>query len=518
MMFMQREEILKILKDIIFPIKFPGDNAQKEICNMVPYSQRIKQEIERTFNITLNCDISNLGIDELCEIIFNKTAWTLRQVYGYILQSLGTCGPLGRQIGHTEKFSKLRIEANKMRQQQEFDTAFTGILNYLDVTIDPRTFNNNTTIYNIGNMITNMLVDKGMAVSFEEEYKDVDLFFCPIRMATAFNCLTGILKDHFEFWAPTIEETKKITQTLLNFKSYDEYNRFMIKEGVKAKVDKIIYNYSNLVCPFAARPNMSGFIIFPQNAYGIKREIETSFNISVDYNISGTGANELYTYVYNQIKDSPTLWDRVFKKMVGKSPINNVVYNFKQPDGRLQTIDTTHTQIIGAINSTYIPKDHKPQTVHWKEPVCHLLANAENREELEQLFNKWEVQYEIKIDTANQNFTIGKIGNMVHQYLVDNGLGEDSRVDIADMYAPWAALNKAIASSFLRSIWSGAGLKMTNTLLSNCKTFDEYKLLIINALHKSFDGTGLDVDKEILQPNLTFVQYKQLFNKIQERR
>jgi hypothetical protein len=25
-------------------------------------------------------------------------------------------------------------------------------------------------------------------------------------------------------------------------------------------------------------------------------------------------------------------------------------------------------------------------------------------------------------------------------------------------------------------------------------------------LHKSFDGTGLDVDKEILQPRLTFEQ------------
>lgn len=433
MMFMQREEILKILKDIIFPIKFPGDNAQKEICDIVPYSQRIKQEIERTFNITLNCDISSLSINELCEIIFKANRWTLRQVCGYILKSLGTRGPLGRQIGHAEKFKDLRFEATKANKKNEFDDAFRGVLNYFGVTIDTQTLRNDTKIYNIGNMLTNLLVDKGMAISFEEEYKDVDLFFAPIRIATAFNCLTGILKEHFEFRAPTVEETKKMTQTLLNFKSYDEYNQFMIKEGIKTKVDKIIYKYSNLVCPFAARPNMSRFIIFPQNADAIKRDTEANFNISVDsvdYNISGTRANELYTYVYDKVKDFPISWDNLFERMTSKSS-ENVVYNHKQ---------------TGA------------------------------------------------------------------------GLCENLGIDIADMYPPWAAFNRSTDWGFIYSIWSSVGLKISGNRLPNCRTFDEYKLLIINALHKSFDGTGLDVDKEILQPNLTFVQYKQLFNTMQKRR
>jgi hypothetical protein len=425
MMFMQREEILKILKDIIFPIKFPGDNTQTKISDTVPHLKSIKQEIERTFNITLNCDISSLSINELCEIIFKANRWTLRQVCGYILKSLGTRGPLGRQIGHAEKFKDLRFEATKANKKNEFDDAFRDVLNYFGVTIDTQTLRNDTKIYNIGNMLTNLLVDKGMAISFEEEYQDVDLFFAPIHIATAFNCLTGILKNHFEFWAPKGEETKKLRRTLLGFKSYDEYNQFMVKEGIKVKVDKIIYEYSNLNCPFELRPNMSNFVIFPWNAYGIKQDIEAGFNISVDYNISGTRANELYTYVYDQIKDSPISCDNLFKRMTSKSS-ENVVYNHKQ---------------TGA------------------------------------------------------------------------GLCENLGIDIADMYPPWAALNKASDSGFFYDIWCNMNLKIPDNRLLNCETFDEYKLLIIDALHKSFDGTGLDVDKEILQPRLTFVQCKQLFKR-----
>ena len=449
---MERKEITQTLINIIFPLKFPDDNTSTKIGETIPYSKNIKREIERTFNVVLNCDISNLNINEVCEIIFtqqqrDKTTkepqpkssvqqtdalLTKRQVCGYILKHLGTRGPLGRQIDRKEKISDLRSEAITAGLRKEFDDAFTGILNHFNVTMDAQTLNNdNTRVYNISNEITALLVTQGKALSFAEEFKDIDLFFGPIHMATAFNCLTEILKQHFGFWGTTVEGTKKLTQTLLNLRSYDEYNQFVIKEGVKVNVDKILYKYSNFVCPFALRPDMSDFTIFPQNAYGIKRDIETSFNISVDYNISGTLANKLYTYVYNHVKKSPTLWARLFKRMTSKTSINNVVYTPKQ---------------------------------------------------------------------------------------IGTGLYEKSYIDIADMYAPWAALNRASDSGFLYAIWHNMGLKIPRNHLSNCRTFDEYRDLIINALRNYFDGTSLDVDKEILQKNLTFAQYTQLIDTMQKKR
>lgn len=539
---MQYKDAENAVANIVFQPYFRGvDCIQEKIGTVVPNplvdGEYIQKEILKQFGFGLACNILDLSTEELSKIIFNiinrriqtkknsadqpiqqpDNRLTVRQVCGYILQCLGKRGPLERQIGHAEKFSDLRAEANRAEKLARFDVAFTDILNHFDVTLDPQTFNIDTKIYNIGNMLTNLLVDKGMAVSFEEEYKDVDLFFAPIRMATAFNCLTGILKDHFEFWVPNTKEKKKLTQTLLGFKSYDEYNQFIVKEGVEAKVDKIIYKYSNLVCPFAARPNMSEFVIFPWNADSIRQDVEQSFNMTLDYDISCSLVDDLCIHLYERIKDSPDSWDKLFKRMAsGKSSKPKVVMP-KQTSSKLQTKNETYTKIIGMINSKYVPKGlrfgQKKPTVHWNESVCKLLDSAANPNELKQLFKTWEKQYEIKIDITDQKFTVGNICRILHQSLVDNGLGEDLHIDIADMYAPWAAFNKAVDHGFLYSIWSWAGLKISDNSLPNCRTFDEYKQLIIKAFHETFDGTDLDVDRDILQKNLTFVQYKQLIEK-----
>ncbi len=539
---MRYKDVENIVVQIVFQPYFQGvDDIHEKIgavvLNPLVDGGYIQNEIINQFGFGLPCNILDLSTEELSKIIFNiankriqtkkistdqptqqpDDRLTVRQVCGYILQYLGTYGPLRRQIGHAEKFSDLRAEAAEMKKQQKFDDAFTGILNHFDVTLDPQTFNIDTKIYNIGTMLTNILIDKGMAISFEEEYQDVDLFLAPIRIATAFNCLTGILKNHFEFWAPKGEETKKLRRTLLGFKSYDEYNQFMVKEGIKVKVDKIIYEYSNLNCPFELRPNMSNFVIFPWNANSIKQDIEQSFNMTIDYDISCSLVDDLYMHIYDRVKDSPDSWDKLFKRMASSKSATSSGAIPKQTSGKLQTKDETYTQIIGIINSKYVPNglgpDQKKQTVHWNEPICNLLANAKNPNELKQLFKTWENQYKIKIDITDPKFTVGKICIMVHQYLVDNGRGEDLRVDIADTYAPWAAFNKVVDWGFIYSIWSWAGLKIPDNCLPNCHTFDEYRQIIITALHKTFDGTDLDVDRDILQKNLTFVQYKQLIEK-----
>ena len=443
---MQYNDVENIVANIVFQPYFQDvDDTRETIGTVVPNplvdGRYIQKEIIKQFSFCLPCNILDLSTEQLSKIVFNvitrriqtkefstnqsDNRLTTRQVCGYILQHLGSNGPLGRQIGHAENFSDLWTEAKNTKKQQEFVCAFKDILNHFGVTMDPRPFNNATKIYNIGNMLTNLLVNKGMAISFEEEYKDVDLFFTPIRMAMTFNLLTSILKNHFEFWAPDVEATKKLTQTLLRFKSYDEYNQFMVKEGIKVKVDKAIFKNITLARPFESRSNMSDFVILPWRANSIRQDIEQSLNITLDYDISCSLASNLYMQLYDKVKDFPDLCDKLFTRMTGKSS-NPKLTNRKQ--------------------------------------AC-------------------------------------------------SGLGKASHIDIADMDAPWAALNKAIDFGFLYSIWSCTGLKIPDSNLPNCRTFDEYKQIIITTLHKTFDGTDLDVGRDILQKNLTFVQYKQLVEK-----
>ena len=149
---MRYEDVKNIVANIVFGSYFPDvDDIHEKIGTVVSGSSvgggYIQNKIKKQFGFALPCNILDLSTEQLSRIIFNiankriqtkknsadqpiqqpDNRLTVRQVCGYVLKHLGSEGPLGRQIGHAEKFSDLKAEAKNIEKQQKFDDAFTGI-------------------------------------------------------------------------------------------------------------------------------------------------------------------------------------------------------------------------------------------------------------------------------------------------------------------------------------------------------------------------------------------------------
>ncbi len=488
---MQYDKLKDNITNIVFQPYFADvDDAHRKICDVAPITPMdvcfIKQSLQKQFGFTLDCDIPNVSVDDICEAVYKHLdknskpshKWTRREIFSYVLANLRR--KVGRRVTADESLDSLRLSLEKTGN--DFGETLNRLWGAFGEKVSPEVYQS-FRVYNIANRLTYDLVAQGKAIDPKVECAGMDPFWEPVWIVLSFGCLTAILKNEFEIWAPTQKASKELAQKLSEFKSYDELEEFVTAERVKSKVDKIITTYTGNYGEFKKRPNMADFIISPKNAYEIKDKVQRDFNIVVDYDITGTRLSKLYEHVYKNVKDSQELRNRLFENVhIVSQPMSEVKEKPTACDKQLLTRNEVFTQVINAINSAL----NREASVQTYERVHDLLATAENPENLKRKFRDLERRFDIKIRLSSEKLTVYNICSSAYKSLTGKGLAEDSRITIAEMNPLWGAINKAISYFvYLRSVLENeCGVKVSVYHLSNCRTYDEYKQLIIAAPKK----------------------------------
>ncbi|MBO7509482.1 MAG: hypothetical protein J6T57_04380 [Alphaproteobacteria bacterium] len=459
----------------------------------------IKQEIQQEFGLTLPDDISGMKIsdiyNQICEFHNQKSdkkstskpkKWNRRGVFCYIMRKLGEnmqeiTGNNEHRIQSQDHISDLRNEVDPNKREY-FDELLTKKLgDSFGIIFDVNLYSA-ATVYNIANYVLYTLVSQGRAIDPREECAGMDPFWEPLWISLSLGCLAAILTNRFEVWAPTDKNgnknTQNLEQQLSHIKSYAELEEFVVAERIKVQIDKIMFRNITVAGDFKNRLDMSDFLISQTKARDIQNGIEEYFNIVVDYDISGTQLNKLYTYVYNNVKDSKSMRDKLFEGVQIEDPQPIKVKNpTPQPGKKLLSRDELFAMVISEINSGL----NRNTSVQTREKLYNLLMFAKDPDKLKNTFDGIEKYYGIRINLDNPKITVYNVCSAAYKSFVERGLAEDLRIKISDMNPLWGAVNKAIPYfRHLRSILDNErDVRVSVYNLSNCRTYDEYKQLVI---------------------------------------
>lgn len=513
---MQYNDIKRQIIDIIFQPHFEDvDDASKKIGDIIQLPaaniRLIKQDIKDKFGVFLNCDISGISTEELCKIIQKSMVhseykrqklrqqkdvssksqrtvgvpvsetkmWNNRRVFGHVLSILNT-------VVETQLDNKICDLKKKLgsEREKEIDAVLTKLWKDLSLTTEMN-FNPDTYVYNIACQITYDLVAQGRAISPEEECEGMDSFWKPIWYATSAGCLVARLKKDLEIWVPSEKQanklfTKELEDKVSSFKSYEELEDFVVMERVKVKIDKIMFRYTTLSEDFTRRPNMSSFIISPIKSDSIKTEVQKDFNIKVNYDISGTRVNNLYTYVYEEIKNSQDQRKKLFDEIqIASENSEEKVHGSSK--SKLLSRDEVFAITINKINSML--KNRSTSIQRW-DKICYLFPNTEKSSNgMKNELNKWlRRNFYTAINLEDNNVNVYNVCSNAYKSLVKRGLAEDLRIPISEMHPLWGIINKSIPRfGHFKSVLERNCVRISVYNLSNCRTYWEYKQLVINS-------------------------------------
>lgn len=481
---MQYDELKNSVTNIVFQPYFADvDDTQKKIGDVAPISVTdaniIKQNIQQQFGITLNCDIPDVSVNDICKIIYEYTGghiWNRREIFKCVLSSFGDA--IGRRVFPDDKISELKIGAGTI----------TNLRNRFGETVDLLGEHPEWRIYNLVNRITFDLAEQGRAIDPKDECAGMNNFWKPIWSSLSFGCLSFILIYNFGVWAPTDKKkdrknTRELEQKTQNLKSYEELEDFVISEMVKVKIDKIMFEYISIAGNFKDRPQMSDFVIGLNAANYVKNKVQKDFNIKIDYDISGTRLKQLYAYVYENVKGSESFRNKIFDDVeVGSKSAEPTGTNAHKKDvENLLSRDEVFTRIINKINSMLINRTTSVQ--RW-DKLCDLFTTTENPQSTKKGFNGWlRKHFYITVNLNDPNLNVFHVCSNAYKSLVERGLAEDLRIKIADMNPLWGAINIATKEfGQVKSIIENEiGPRISVYNLSNCRTYWEYKQLVINS-------------------------------------
>lgn len=487
---MQYDELKNSVTNIVFQPYFADvDDTQKKIGDVAPISVTdaniIKQNIQQQFGITLNCDIPDVSVNDICKIIYEYTGghiWNRREIFKCVLSCFGNL--LGRRVFPDDKISDLKAHIAPAMYEETITNLrckFGESVNLLDTNPEWR-------IYNLANRITLDLAEQGRAIDPKEECAGMDNFWKPLWSSLSFGCLSFILIHNFGVWAPTDKKkdrknTRELEQKTQNLKSYEELEDFVISELVKVKIDKIMFEYISIAGDFENRPQMSDFVIGFNTANYVKNKVQKDFNIKIDYDISGTRLKQLYAYVYENLKGSESFRNKIFDDVeVGsKSAESTETKAPKKEVKNLLSRDEVFTRIINKINCTLTNRITSVQ--RW-DKICDLFADTVNPQSTKKGFNGWlRKNFYITVNLNDPNLNVFHICSKAYKSLVERGLAEDLRIKIADMHPLWGAINIATKEfGQVKSIIENEiGPRISVYNLSNCRTYWEYKQLVINS-------------------------------------
>ena len=472
---MQYDYIRQEIIDTIFPIHFPGDNTSTKIGDVIPFSKRITQDIMYRFGIkSLDCDTSSLSTDELCDVIYEsknpktskKHVLNRHQIFAIVLSTFSSL--VGRDVSREEHIGRLKTEfldhKGGLFEQKLIKLLQDAFNENIEIEIDFQT-NPKLTVYNFANQITYALVKCGRAVDPKKECTNMDSFWAPIWMATTFDSLVYNLDKALGVWTST--------KTISTLRSYEEFEEYVTKRIIKSKLEGIVLGHD---APRNEKSPSDIFISACDKEY-IKRNVQNIFNITVGYDISGTRLSQLYTYIYKKIKYSVELQDKLF----------GFQHKEEQPilSPNKKTEEVTRNQIfvniIRNINHA-VCLGHSVQTYTYINTLMSRIKDTPKKTtRLQNAFKEIENKYNIKIDLSNQFLTVRDICNAAHDSFIEQGKSKSIYVAIEDMHPLWAAINKSLDFGFLKSILRNEyNIKQTVYNLSNCRTFDDYKRLIVN--------------------------------------
>ncbi len=489
---MQYKYLDKRIKHIIFMPCFGDEDTSKKIGDIVqisPFDEyHIKRSIKKLFGLKLDCKISGMTTDEICkqvyefvrcseskkitqkEISAEKNLLNSHEVFAITLGVFNSL--LGRRIFPTEPICKLKTEI-ETKAGKGVDKVLSELL-YLsfgvpiNITSDTK-LKPEMTVYNIVNQVTYALVKYGKAIDPKVECAGMSPLWVPIRTSMTFNTLVNILREKFGI-RPSIK-------TISNVKSYEDLDGYVIKLLVKNKINEIVFDNSEInLCH-----GISETLIDTNKAKSIKQNVQNTFGITVDYDISGTKLSRLYWYVYEKANHSEELRNILFGK---QKTIENIVNKNKGPHENKPRHEIFRDIIYEINHAVSLERSVQSYT-----KVSNLLSKIHDNQEkvinLEKTFENLENEHKIKIDMTDPYLKVGDICCAVHDSMVMRGKSEATYIALEDMEPLWAALNHAIKFEHLRSVLKNEiGVGVSVYKLSNCRTYDDYVKLVNIALAK----------------------------------
>lgn len=500
---MRYNEVKEKIVNIVFPIHFAGDDTSKKIGDSMPFSnadaQLITRAIKSRFGLKLDCKVSEISTDELCNIVYNFLNNPKKQTMGpdkvpaqkkqtspmrnHLLNShevfamtLSAFGSLvGRRVLPNERINKFKFDVmNKC--EKDFDQMLNKLLeNVFDAPINVKV-DNKMAVYNIANQVTYALVGCGKAIDPKAECANMDPLWVPIRTAMTFNTVADILWEDFGIWVSI--------KTISNIKSYEEFSRYITKLMIKDKINKFVFTVPN---ESVSRHEIGKTLIGAQEAEVITQNLEHFFNITVDYDISYTKLNKLYGYVYDKVNVSEELRNKLFNKNnKPTAPIIDTNGNSAENStGAFVPRDEIFSDLIRNINLAVSLERSVQSYTHVLNLINFVSKDPQKVKNLLKLFHDLEDMYGITIKTDDPKLTIRHVGDAIHNYLIKQGRSKATYVALEDMDPLWATINRPMNFGFLKSILKNEyGINISKYSLSNCQTYYDYEKLVIAAQQK----------------------------------
>ncbi len=477
----------------------------------------IKQGVATRFRLNISQDISNYSVEDLCNLVYthvknspnltkkiltatlimpqgkksdetkpqqteqNKSSDSYgkhllnnHEIFAIVLTALGEL--LNRRVYPTERVKKLINEFVQTEKDfiQNGEKIFTDKLvailqnkfhEKLKINIDTVS-TPKMGVYGITTQITNALITCGKAIDPKVECAGMNPIWVLLRTSMTFDTVVNVLWEDFGVWTST--------KTISGIKSYAEYEKYVIKLMVKNKINQIIFDADQIPNRVNHRKELGDTLITPNDAESITQNVQNIFNITLDYDISGTKLDRLYSYVYKQVAGSQKLRNRLFGK-TDTQQVNPIVNETTEP---MQAREDIFSTIIRRINRTILLKN----SVQGGTNVYNLLKNlpTKRRNNLQQLLRDLENEYDIEIDTTDPNLTIRNICNAAHNTLVQQGKSVSIRVLPEEMTPLWRILHLAINPAHLKDIIrTEIGVNISTYKLENQRSYQDIENLII---------------------------------------
>lgn len=496
---MQYEDIEKQIKHIVFVPYFGDEDASKKIGDIIQVSSfdeyYIRRTIKKIFGLKLGYGVSSMTTDEICtqvhkfvqnrdekeSITYEKNAGKEKttekdllnshEVFAIFLKALSNL--LGRRVFPSEQICKLETET-ETKIGKNFDKVlpellYTSFGKFIDVTVDTKS-KPGMTVYNIANEVTYALVNCDKAIDPKVECSDMNPLWVPIRTSMTFNTVVDILREKFGLWTSA--------KTISKVRSYKDLYRYVTKLLVKNKINEIVFGNAE----FNRCHGISDTLVDAQNAKSIRQNVQNTFSITVDYDISGTKLSRLYRYVYEKVNHSEELRNTLFGK---QKTIEDDVDIKQEKYQETKSRDEIFRDIMCDINRAVCLSRSVQSYTNVHNLLNKISGNKEKVINLKKIFQNLENEHKIKIDTTDPYLKVGDICCAVHNSMVLQGKSESIYVSLKDMEPLWATLNPAIKFEHLRSVLKNeVGVSISVYKLSNCRTYDDYVKLVDIALAK----------------------------------
>ena len=406
------------------------------------------------------------------------------QVYAIVLSAMGSI--MNRRILPEERIKKIKKEFAQ-NSDDDFDQVLMAKLQAdlqtpIQIVTDTQS-NPKMGAYSIANQTMDALINYGKAMPPEVEFAGMNPLWIPLYKSMTFDTVVKILLSDFGIWTST--------KTISKIKSFENFDKYVTTLLIKNKVNSIVFDHDESVL----HQSLSNTVISAQDAKSITQNVQRVFNITVDYDISGTKLGQLYKYIYKKTNASKELRYSLF----GKTYQEPQQFELKTTPEELQEIQRT------LFGKTYKPSEQNNMitrdevfagiihrincavslgySVVGRTNICDLKEsvrrNPKKRNDLEAIFSDIE-SMGVKVDiSSNPELRIRDMCDAIHNILIERGASVSTRVAREDMDPIWGALNPTIVFVKLKTVLEyDMGIRISIDKLMNCKTYNDYEKLI----------------------------------------